>query len=95
VIRAWGAFANVEFKPHKRWRLVGGAGMDDPDNDDFTDPTKTTKERTRNVSLFGNVVYNFYKGASVGVEYDYMNTDYVERRNRDSHRIQVSFMLKF
>ncbi|MBN2492579.1 MAG: hypothetical protein JXQ29_17155 [Planctomycetes bacterium] len=97
VIRAWGAFANLEFKPHKRWRLVAGAGMDDPENEDFTDPNpaRATKDRTRNVTLFGNVVYNFYKGASVGLEYDYMNTDYVERRNRVNHRVQATVMLKF
>ena len=98
VIRASGGFANLIYKPMKRWRFVAGAGIDNPENDDLVSGTK----RSRNTTLFGNVVYSFYKGATVGVEYDLMDTDYlnqkdptVSRRNRTNHRVQVSFVLKF
>ena len=40
-------------------------------------------------------MYSFYKGATVGLEYDRMSTDYKDDRDRVNHRIQMSFMLKF
>jgi hypothetical protein len=91
VIRAKGVWANVVWKPFKAWRLVGGAGVDDPLDHDLTQ----NSQKKRNNTFFGNVMYTFYKGATVGVEYDRMQTDYVSRSRRVNHRTQVSFMLKF
>ena len=91
VIPAWGGFGNLVWYPFLKWRLSAGAGLDDPINKYVYD----SNERTKNSTVFGNVVYNFYQGASVGIEYDWMNTDYVSRNERVNHRVQISFILRF
>ncbi len=91
-IDASGAFVNVIWKPQPKWRFVAGHGFDDPRNGDFHGPSST--HRLKNTTTFANVMYSFYPGATVGIEYDRMETEYVDG-DADSDRIQVSFMLKF
>ena len=66
--------------------------MDDPRDKTLHN---NAKARYRNSSIFGNIMYSFYKNAWVGIEYDRMSTDYRDYRDRVDHRIQVSFILKF
>ena len=91
VISAAGGFGNLVWRPHTCWRLAAGGGIDDPDNGDIA----TNSQREYNKTVFGNVVYSFYKGASVGIEYQWIATDYRDRNDRTNHRVQMSFMLKF
>ncbi len=90
VIRSKGGFANLAWKPSKAWRFVLGAGVDDPDDADLG-PTR----RARNLSVFGNIVYSFYRGIFTGLEVDRMRTDYMNRNNRVNYRVQGMIMWKF
>ncbi len=92
VVEAWGTFGNLIWKPMKKWRFVAGAGIDNPKNGSLH---HNTKARYKNSSIFGNALYTFYKGATVGIEYERMSTDYLNYQDRVNHRVQVSFMLKF
>ncbi len=91
TIEAKGAFLNVMWKPHKLWRVVVGCGIDDPSDDDFCG----NDGRYRNATHFANVMYKFYKSATVALEYERMSTDYRDFDDRKNDRIQISFMLKF
>jgi len=90
VIRSKGGFANLVWKPVKAWRFVVGAGVDDPDDADLS-----STRRARNLSIFGNIVYSFYKGVFTGLEVDRMRTDYMNRDNRVNYRVQAMIMWKF
>ena len=90
VIHAQGCWGNLVWKASKAWRFVLGAGVDDPDDSDLS-----STRRSRNLSIFGNVVYSFYKGISAGLEVDRMRTDYENRDNRVNYRVQTMLMWKF
>ncbi len=90
VIHAEGCWGNLVWKASKSWRFVLGAGVDDPDDSDLS-PTR----RSRNMTLFGNLVHSFYKGMSAGLEVDRMRTDYENRNNRVNYRVQAMIMWKF
>jgi hypothetical protein len=90
TINARGGFLNLVFKPVKKWRVSAGYGIDDPDDDDFND----INGRYKNTSIFANVMWSFYKGASVALEYEIMETEYMDD-DCTNNRIQLSFMLKF
>jgi len=90
TISAKGGFLNVMWKPHKLWRVVVGHGFDDPDDDDFCD----NEGRYRNSTTFVNVMYKFYKSATVAIEYDRMKTEYRDD-DVENDRFQITFMLKF
>jgi hypothetical protein len=90
TIDAHGGFLNLIWKPVKEWRFVVGAGIDDPERGDF----HGQNGRYRNTTCFANAMYHFYRGASVGIEYDRMETTYAGG-DFTNDRIQVAFMLKF
>ena len=94
TIKARGYFVNAIWKPVKKWRFVGGYGVDDPYDYDYVGSTSTSF-RKKNNTLFGNVMYTFYPNATVGIELDRMSTNYPAKTDRVNHRLQVSFMLKF
>jgi len=89
-VKTWGTFLNLLWKIDKHWMVVLGAGIDDPD-----DETLSPGNRSKNTSVFGNVRYSFAKGTWVGLEYDRMNTDYLEKDNAYNNRFQLSFCMKF
>jgi hypothetical protein len=92
TIDAWGAFLNVVWKPYQKWRFVVGSGIDDPENADFHGGNSSS--RLKNTTIFGNALYSFYPGATVGVEYDHMETEYLQG-GATNDRFQISFMYKF
>lgn len=93
-VKARGYFVNAIWKPVKKWRFVGGYGVDSPYDYKYV-AGNSTSFRKRNTTLFGNVMYTFYPKATVGLEVDRMATDYPAKSDRVNHRIQMSFMLKF
>ena len=69
---------------------MDGAAIADPD-----DETLRPGNRSKNSSVFGNVRYKFAKATWVGLEYDRMNTDYLDKDNAWNTRFQLSFCMKF
>jgi hypothetical protein len=73
------------------WELNIGAGVDDPDNEDLA-----VGSRSRNLSEFVNLSYDFGKGVSVGAEFMHMETDYLgEDDPAKANRVQLSLIYKF
>jgi hypothetical protein len=89
-IRARGGFVNVKWKIDRFWMVVAGYGICDPRNKDLSDG-----QRSWNSSGFINVRYWITKWATVGLEYDRMETDYLGEDDYCNHRLQMSFKLKF
>ena len=67
-----------------------GASIDDPDNDDLPDGA-----RTRNASCWGNVRYDINEAVQIGLELSSWDTEYKNRDDGDSVRIQTSFLYRF
>lgn len=85
-----GGWVAVNLGPWSNWSFSLGTGFDAVDRDDVADGA-----RTRNSSVFGNVLYAFNKNAQVGFELSRWETDYRGQGDADDLRGQLSFIYKF
>jgi hypothetical protein len=69
-VRAVGGWAQLNLRPSMQWEIGGGAGIDDPDDDDLGDPS-----RLRNVALEGHLTWRRLP-AVVGIEVRHLRTRY-------------------
>ncbi|MGH7580710.1 MAG: hypothetical protein ACREM9_11100 [Gemmatimonadales bacterium] len=69
-VRAKGGWAQLNLRPTMQWEIGGGAGIDDPDDDDLGDAS-----RLRNVAVEGHITWRRLP-AVVGVEVRHFRTRY-------------------
>jgi hypothetical protein len=69
-VRAAGGWAQLNLRPSEQWEIGGGAGIDDPDDDDLGDPS-----RLRNVAFEGHLTWRRLP-AVVGAEVRHLRTRY-------------------
>ena len=69
-VRAKGGWAQLNLRPTLQWEIGGGAGIDDPDDDDLGDTS-----RLRNVAVEGHITWRRVP-AVVGVEVRHLRTRY-------------------
>jgi hypothetical protein len=69
-VRAIGGWAQLNLLPSQEWEIGGGAGIDDPDDDDLGEPS-----RLRNVAVEGHVTWR-RRPAVVGIEVRHLRTRY-------------------
>lgn len=89
-IGATGGWVALNLGPFNKWRFNFGGGVDNPDDDDLSDGS-----RSKNVSIFGNVLYDINESVQTGLEISHWKTDYKNMENGDSIRIQSSLIYKF
>jgi hypothetical protein len=69
-VRAAGGWAQLNLRPSGQWEIGGGAGIDNPDDEDLGDPS-----RFRNVAAEGHLTWRRLP-AVVGVEVRHIQTRY-------------------
>ena len=69
-VQAVGGWAQLNLRPSESWEIGGGAGIDDPDDDDLGDPS-----RLRNVAVEGHLTWRRLP-AVVGIEVRHLRTRY-------------------
>jgi hypothetical protein len=69
-VRAIGGWAQLNLWPTMQWEIGGGAGIDDPDDEDLGDPS-----RLRNVAVEGHLTWR-RPPAVVGIEVRHLRTRY-------------------
>jgi hypothetical protein len=69
-VRAVGGWAQLNLQPSMQWEIGGGAGIDDPDDEDLGDPS-----RLRNVAVEGHLTWRRLP-AVVGIEVRHIRTRY-------------------
>ena len=90
-VRSFGGWVAASLGPWDRWRFnVGFSGETVNDGD-----VDTAGARTCNQALFGNTIYELNENASVGLEISHWHTGYVEQDDRDSVRVQGSFIYQW
>jgi BMFP domain-containing protein YqiC len=89
-IHANGGWIAASLGPWSQWSFNVGAGLDEVDRDDVA-----SGSRTRNTSIFGNVLYAFNKNAQAGLELSRWDTHYKGPGDADDLRAQASFIYKF
>jgi hypothetical protein len=90
TVSAEGGWLAMELGPWHRCRFNVGAGVDNPDDADLTEGS-----RSRNLSYWGNVVYSVIDPVEVGFELSHWETDYIGKADGDATRAQMSFMYYF
>jgi hypothetical protein len=89
-IHSKGSWAAVSFGPVRKYTLNLGAGIDDPDDEDLSDGG-----RTRNTSVWGNVLYDLNEAVQIGLEVSRWDTEYKNLEDGDAWRFQTSFIYRF
>ena len=69
-VRTVGGWAQLNLRPSMQWEIGGGAGIDDPDDEDLGDPS-----RLRNVALEGHLTWRRLP-AVIGIEVRHLRTRY-------------------
>lgn len=89
-IRAKGFFVNAVANLTKKVRLSAGYSMDDPDDNDLMGGA-----RSKNTSIFGNVLISLSKSVKTGFEVANIATDYLGLEQQNTTRFQHSWILSF
>ncbi len=89
-ISANGGWVALSLGPWSKWSFNVGAGLDEVERDDVADGA-----RTRNSSIFGNVLYSLNKSTQIGFELSRWDTYYRGPGDADDVRAQASFIYKF
>jgi hypothetical protein len=69
-VEAVGGWAQLSLRPSEQWEIGGGAGIDDPEDDDLGE-----QSRLRNVALEGHLIWRRLP-AVVGIEVRHLRTRY-------------------
>lgn len=85
-----GGWASAWFKPHKKVKLTGGYGVDDPDDADLN-----SGNRSKNQAIFGNLKYTLVPQVTLGVEVSQWDTEYKDADKASAMRVESSFILNF
>ncbi len=88
-LKTKGGWGSLWLKPTAKIKLSGGAGLDDPDDNDFT------SGRSKNTCYYGNVSYSVVPNATIGFELSHWQTDYKNSKSAKNTRGQTSFILNF
>ena len=89
-VQTVGGWLQLAYKPCTNWAFHGGAGMDNPLDEDLNNGGIE-----ENCFVFGNAIYNFTSYLSTGFEVTYWNTNYKNIDDGDDFRLQHSWILKF
>ena len=90
VIDAKGGWTQLRFKVNPKLDWGIGLGMDDPDNEDLW-----SGARAYNSHLGANVFYTLQQGVQLGLEYQYLRTDYIDKGTFSVNRVQGTVIYKF
>ena len=89
-VASTGGWVALSLGPLRAWNFNIGGSIDDPDAEDLK-----AGDRTRNASIFGNILYNLNQAIQTGLEISYWDTKYKEQEDRNSFRVQWSWIYKF
>jgi hypothetical protein len=85
-----GGWSQLGIKLCKGLELNLGGGMDDPDDADLA-----VGARSLNRHVGTNLIYAFGNGVSVGLEYQRLQTEYLQQGRFSAHRLHSSLIYKF
>jgi hypothetical protein len=92
-INAWGFYVNAVAAVSKKVQFSFGYGMDDPDDDNLN--YSSGSSRTKNTSIFGNIVISLSPSLKIGLQISNWQTDYLNREKQETLRFQHCWILNF
>jgi len=73
---AWGGWIDATYKIMPEWSVTAGAGIDDPDDNDYERATGNLNRKfQQNVTYFANTWYSLTDAIKVGAEFMYLTAD--------------------
>jgi hypothetical protein len=85
-----GGWAAANIGPFDKFTFLLGYSIDTVRSTDVS-----VGSRTKNQSIFGNVVYQVVENTSIGLEVSYWRTNYRKQEEGDAIRGQMAFIFKF
>lgn len=92
-INAKGFYVNAVAAVSKKVQFSFGYGMDDPDDNNLN--YSSGSSRTKNTSIFGNIVINLSPSLKIGLQVSNWQTDYLNREKQETLRFQHCWILNF
>jgi hypothetical protein len=92
-INAKGFYVNAVAAVSKKVQFSFGYGMDDPDDNNLN--YSSGSSRTKNTSIFGNIVINLSPSLQIGLQVSNWQTDYLNREKQETLRFQHCWILSF
>jgi len=90
AVSSLGGWAQLGYDLPGGWKTHAGYTTDDPDDDDLA-----ATMRSRNQSIYGNLIYEFNAQLAMGAELSYWTTDYLENSDADAVRVQWTGLYRF
>lgn len=87
-VEAHGFYVNLQSELNRRVTLSLGYGMDDP-------LPYSSGSRSKNTTVFGNILWKLHKAIRVGFEVSWWSTDYLLSETQETIRFQNSWTLGF
>ncbi len=84
-IKDVGGWAQLSYKPNDQWKYNLGFGIDDPHNSDLSNGM-----RARNTVIFANVLFTLISPVTLGLEYSYWDTEYINLSSGVDNRLHGS-----
>jgi len=96
-LKTLGGFAEFTIKPVKKLQFNLGAGLDDTTNRSsvIASPADQALMWSTNRSYFANVKYNLTNDLTVGIEYQYLHTNYLDGVIGSDNRIDTCMTYNF
>ncbi|MDZ7260507.1 MAG: hypothetical protein ONB05_00090 [candidate division KSB1 bacterium] len=85
-----GGWATLSLGPLNNWQVTIGSSLDDPNDQDLGNG-----DRTRNVCLFGNILYHLNQVVQLGLEVSHWATKYKNQEENKSLRWQGALIYEF
>ena len=89
-IAAVGGWAQLIWDANAKFSLALGYGVDDPDDEDLN-----VGNRSKNEQVFANAFYKVNAAVTAMAEYAFMTTDYLEKADATSDRVQLAVKYTF
>lgn len=89
-VEGWGGFVQGILQPVEPLSVALTYGCDDPDNEDLIYGSRSLNE-TAAVGFF----YKFFDPLTGMLEYQYMETEYIEMATGENHRVQGAMLFSF
>nr|MBN2277416.1 hypothetical protein [candidate division Zixibacteria bacterium] len=93
-VNSFGGWGSAWFTPIPKVKFSGGVGVDDPDDKDLGNNT-----RSKNTAYFGNIRYSLVPNVTLGLEVSFWETDYKMSadvtESYDDVRVQTSFIFNY
>ncbi len=94
-IKTTTGWTELAYSATKRLTFASGYGLDNPLGKDLAGISNNSENYHRNARFFGDTVFDLYHGVSVGLEVNYLHTNWTDGSKYTAYQPMASFFYSF